>query len=665
MLSSRVPPLVAEAPHVGVRSPPELGSVVRVSFGAAVPLGPRTAGDSLQPTAASSAWGELKHAIAAAVGVTSCAAALRAHRRRAPSCSLHGRVTRLVRHAGGWAVAESAKEDPIEAAKDAASQVATALAAFGRPSFGLLCVPQRWASSLAKIAEQLRGDAGLPLDAPIVGLQSGGSETLRFGLACGGAAQPFFANKEDLSQAGGGLAKSASASVPGVPDGDHKSFLLFADPGVPAVLTRNLLEALDGRYPNATKSGLVVMPAKTSASQAAAAEDDDWEPPKDGSRRLRPRDRTDGHGWISGDPAFKSTDDDHVVAKHTAEFKRRPFGVKRYTPGTGGKGAMIIDMVEKARYKGDVLGQACTQGVTVGMVVKAINGTEVRDWDFEAIMEMLNDEGIMDPDSKSAAAWGDAAKGDQRKPVDPAELPVTVDFVQLSSSGGSGLAPLCLDGQTRRDGVLGLALSDGLSSVLDLCACSRLGPELRVKKAGVLPQGGFAVSTVEVGGKELPAAGALKMAGKAAGLTSMKGVCVGVPRPQAAGDGSQTLAAKWAIFPLVNVTKEGGLVLRCKGLTAEGLGADDGLEKIQLFGPADEPNVMGRLADAGKIDGYAKFGFATKPDVISGGPSGTFGVVGAAVLGAAGGSGATAAADAPTSLHRQSAMLTALVDLKP
>ena len=36
--------------------------------------------------------------------------------------------------------------------------------------------------------------------------------------------------------------------------------------------------------------------------------------------------------------------------------------------------------------------------------------------------------GIMDPDSKSAASWGDATKGLQRQPVEEVALPATIEF---------------------------------------------------------------------------------------------------------------------------------------------------------------------------------------------------------------------------------------------
>ncbi|CAE7860890.1 hypothetical protein AK812_SmicGene4585 [Symbiodinium microadriaticum] len=109
-------------------------------------------------------------------------------------------------------------------------------------------------------------------------------------------------------------------------------------------------------------------------------------------RQLRTRDRSDGHGWVKSDPVFSTLEG--VSSATTAEFKKRPFGVKRYTPGYQGKGAMIIDMQDKSRYPGDAMGQAAVGGVRIGMVLKSVAGEDVSQWDFEDIMELLNDQGF-------------------------------------------------------------------------------------------------------------------------------------------------------------------------------------------------------------------------------------------------------------------------------
>eukprot|EP00930_Biecheleria_cincta_P033072 TRINITY_DN22909_c0_g1_i1.p1 TRINITY_DN22909_c0_g1~~TRINITY_DN22909_c0_g1_i1.p1 ORF type:complete len:666 (-),score=102.58 TRINITY_DN22909_c0_g1_i1:217-2214(-) len=613
----------------------------------------------------------------ASISSTACAAVLARQLRGKTSLSRQhpAALNHSARRAVAWGFLESSKEDIKDAMADLSAQAAASMAGNDPLSFALLSIPPKWANDMATACEFLRFDCSSLQNIPLIGMQSGDATSVQLGLARGGTAQSFFVNKENLSLAGGGLAKSASADVPGVPAGDHASFLLFSDPLVPAALTRNLLDALDGRYPNSLKAGLVVMPAK--ASDSSANDDDAWEPPKDGSRQLRPRNRDDGHGWLSGDPSFRSEDEESQTDGVTAEFKRRPFGVKRYCPGVGGTGAMVLDMFEKSRYPGDALGQSAVAGVAVGMVVKSINGQDVRSWDFEDIMDVLNDEGVVDPDNKSAAQWGSAKELCKRQPKEPAELPLAVEFVQWRSAASSGSAPLCLNGQARRDGVVGLALPDGGASALDLEGCTRVGPELKVKASGKIPSGGFAINTVELNGKELPAAGALKMAAKAAGLSNMKGMNVGLPRPQsykAAGvTDNSAMASDWALFPILNVTQEGGLVLRCKGLVEEGLGGDEhSLERIQIFCPKEGSATFQELSSnlQGKT-GYATLAFATRQEALKHAPKDALGIVGAAVIGTGGvkSSEGRSAMDstssnvftsATTKLHRQAAVLAVL-----
>merc|ERR1719322_1912721 len=72
---------------------------------------------------------------------------------------------------------------------------------------------------------------------------------------------------------------------------------------------------------------------------------------------LLQRKRCDGHGFAKGDPEFDVTDASSLGESVTVEFKKRPTGVMRYSHGTGGKGAIILDMQEKSRYPGDPKGQ--------------------------------------------------------------------------------------------------------------------------------------------------------------------------------------------------------------------------------------------------------------------------------------------------------------------
>lgn len=552
-------------------------------------------------------------------------------------------------------VLESSKEELPDAVVEIGGLVASAQADSAQPLFCLLAVPPQWAPEIAAASKQLRDTGTLPDGAPLLGFQETGANMLRAVLAFGDAgdtAQAFFVNKEELSQAGKGLAKENP--VPGVPDGSHGSVLLFADPTLPALLTRNLTESLDARYPKATKAGLVVMPVKPPKDAAAKDANDDWEPPRKG-RQLWTRNRSDGHGWMKGDPTFDAAAESTPDLK--VEFKKRPFGINRYSPGLRGKGAMVIDMQTKSRYKNDPLGQAVTNGVKTGMVVTSINGTDVREWDFEDLMDLVNDVGIMDPDSKSAASWGEGGEDEKkREHVEEAELPVAMEFATARSVGGPALAPLCLDGAAKRDGIMGLALSTSAGAALSLAGCKKLGPTLQVTKAGHNPEGGFAVHSLLVKDKEMPAAVALKGYAKASGLKSMKGICVGVKRPAQDYDtglkvvDAESLAGEWAVFPMVGVTQEGGLVMRCKGLAAEGLGTDDSLKSLQFFSHVDSAAEVDGLAGLASASAGASLAFATDPQVLESRPE--LGVVGGAVIGAAGvhNSGEVGP---PTFVHRQ------------
>jgi len=108
-------------------------------------------------------------------------------------------------------------------------------------------------------------------------------------------------------------------------------------------------------------------------------------------------------------------------------FKKRPFGILRYTPGQGGKGAMVQEVIGKSRYPGDPQGQGFSSGVQGGWVVKSINGADVLNADFEAIMDMLDDE-VADPRfSKSVQL----ALQQQGRKAEPVEAPISVSFATI------------------------------------------------------------------------------------------------------------------------------------------------------------------------------------------------------------------------------------------
>merc|ERR1711897_43347 len=114
------------------------------------------------------------------------------------------------------------------------------------------------------------------------------------------------------------------------------------------------------------------------------------------------------------------------------EFKKRPFGILRYQPGQGGKGAMAMEIIPTSRYPGDPQGQAFLAGIKGGAVVKSVGGVNVQNEDFGKIMDMLDDE-VADPRfSKSTAL--------------PMEPPIPVTFASIPGYVYRG-AELKQDGQ--------------------------------------------------------------------------------------------------------------------------------------------------------------------------------------------------------------------------
>mmetsp|Transcript_54081 Transcript_54081/g.66304 ORF Transcript_54081/g.66304 Transcript_54081/m.66304 type:complete len:191 (-) Transcript_54081:51-623(-) len=74
-------------------------------------------------------------------------------------------------------------------------------------------------------------------------------------------------------------------------------------------------------------------------------------------------------------------------------FEKKPYGILRWQPGKGFKGAMVKS-IAKPVFVGDPQGQAAELGVKSGMVVKSINGEDVMSQDFDLIMKKLGDEAL-------------------------------------------------------------------------------------------------------------------------------------------------------------------------------------------------------------------------------------------------------------------------------
>ena len=107
------------------------------------------------------------------------------------------------------------------------------------------------------------------------------------------------------------------------------------------------------------------------------------------------------------------------------EFKKRPFGILRYQPGQGGKGAMAMEIIPKSRYPGDPQGQAFASGVQSGWVVASINGQNMLTEDFGKIMDLLDDE-VADPRFSKSTALALEKQGGRL--AEPAAAPLAVQF---------------------------------------------------------------------------------------------------------------------------------------------------------------------------------------------------------------------------------------------
>jgi len=130
-------------------------------------------------------------------------------------------------------------------------------------------------------------------------------------------------------------------------------------------------------------------------------------------------------------------------ASHPVVYKKRPFGILRYQPGNGGKGAMAMEVIPKSRYPGDPQGQAFSSGVKGGWVVKSIAGADVTGEDFGKIMDLLDDE-VADPRFSKSTALALEKQGGRM--AEPADLPMDVVYGEIPGYVYKG-AELTQDGQ--------------------------------------------------------------------------------------------------------------------------------------------------------------------------------------------------------------------------
>jgi len=133
---------------------------------------------------------------------------------------------------------------------------------------------------------------------------------------------------------------------------------------------------------------------------------------------------------------FDVTDDSQVATTHEIEFKKRPFGIRKYRPGPGGIGAKVKLVGEKPRYPGDPIGQAFAMGVEVDWAVKTVNGTDVGTMTMDDIIDTMGDR-LLDNSSRGAFDGSFAVTGDNKgkgkvdAKVEMVELPVSVVYAEM------------------------------------------------------------------------------------------------------------------------------------------------------------------------------------------------------------------------------------------
>mmetsp|Transcript_56460 Transcript_56460/g.105867 ORF Transcript_56460/g.105867 Transcript_56460/m.105867 type:complete len:618 (-) Transcript_56460:83-1936(-) len=157
--------------------------------------------------------------------------------------------------------------------------------------------------------------------------------------------------------------------------------------------------------------------------------------PRTQSLVSRPASMRDSEGNKVREPkTFDASDASSISGGIAVEYKKRPFGILAYAPSTSGKGAMVWNMNDKSRYPGDPQGQAFVGGVQQYMAVKKVAGIDVATWDFWDIMDLLDDK-ILDNSAGIFQSGGSGAMGNK-----PADLPVTVEYVEFASTGAAAAA---------------------------------------------------------------------------------------------------------------------------------------------------------------------------------------------------------------------------------
>lgn len=133
---------------------------------------------------------------------------------------------------------------------------------------------------------------------------------------------------------------------------------------------------------------------------------------------------------------FDAGDDSQIETTHEIVYKKRPFGIRKYRPGTGGLGAKVQILGEKPRYPGDPIGQAFAAGVAVDWAVKTINGEDASKMTMDDIIDTMGDR-LLDNSSRGAFDGSFKVTGDNKgkgkvvPKIEPVELPCTVVYAQM------------------------------------------------------------------------------------------------------------------------------------------------------------------------------------------------------------------------------------------
>eukprot|EP00931_Biecheleriopsis_adriatica_P084970 TRINITY_DN590_c0_g1_i2.p1 TRINITY_DN590_c0_g1~~TRINITY_DN590_c0_g1_i2.p1 ORF type:complete len:197 (-),score=41.32 TRINITY_DN590_c0_g1_i2:180-770(-) len=122
---------------------------------------------------------------------------------------------------------------------------------------------------------------------------------------------------------------------------------------------------------------------------------------------------------------------------HVVEYKKKPFGIARYAPGSNGNGAVVREVEQQSRYPGDPRGQAFLAGVQPNWVVSKVNGVDAKNVKFEDLMEHMDDE-VLDPVAALSLNLKENGVSSEGKGIGEktfvfgqgnlAELPITVEY---------------------------------------------------------------------------------------------------------------------------------------------------------------------------------------------------------------------------------------------